>query len=213
MLIIGGRGDSAGRLYYSAIVATQYNEPELVKSVANGNEVAFKRLYHLHYDNVYRCSKLFLGSRDKAREVAQVVFVRIWDYRTRLTDVSDFNAYLMVMLKNACKDLIKARAKQYAIEQEFATRQVHVAYDTDYGIRTTDFQAAYAYAVASMPARRKQVFQLAKEERLSYEEIASQFKISIFTVKEQLRIAGGYMKHRLQPFLVAISIILLSWPI
>ncbi len=70
------------------------------------NEQRMERLFHDHYEQMYRFAFALLHDNEEARDVVSDVFSRLWDKQL----VPD-RAYLMRSVKNACINLI-ARKKR-----------------------------------------------------------------------------------------------------
>lgn len=70
------------------------------------NEQRMERLFHDHYEQMYRFAFALLHDNEEARDVVSDVFSRLWD-KQLLPD----RAYLMRSVKNACINLI-ARKKR-----------------------------------------------------------------------------------------------------
>ena len=70
------------------------------------NEQRMERLFHDHYDQMYRFAFALLHDNEEARDVVSDVFSRLWD-KQLLPD----RAYLMRSVKNGCINLI-ARKKR-----------------------------------------------------------------------------------------------------
>lgn len=70
------------------------------------NEQRMERLFHDHYEQMYRFAFALLHDNEEARDVVSDVFSRLWDKQL----IPD-RAYLMRSVKNACINLI-ARKKR-----------------------------------------------------------------------------------------------------
>lgn len=70
------------------------------------NEQRMERLFHDHYEQMFRFAFALLHDNEEARDVVSDVFSRLWD-KQLLPD----RAYLMRSVKNACINLI-ARKKR-----------------------------------------------------------------------------------------------------
>ena len=68
------------------------------------NEQRMERLFHDHYEQMYRFAFALLHDNEEARDVVSDVFSRLWDKQL----VPD-QAYLMRSVKNACINLIARR--------------------------------------------------------------------------------------------------------
>jgi len=69
------------------------------------NEQRMERLFHDHYEQMYRFAFALLHDNEEARDVVSDVFSRLWDKQL----VPD-RAYLMRSVKNACINLISVSA-------------------------------------------------------------------------------------------------------
>jgi RNA polymerase sigma-70 factor (ECF subfamily) len=178
----------------------EYNEATILKLLAQDNAMAFAQLYAQHHDRVFRYAFRFLRSRELALEVVQEVFMRLWRYRQRLSEVNNFEVYLFSIKKNVVYKKLADLAQQHVAEREFASSLSLEDGGTDHPLREEQLQEALRRVVSDLPPQRRQIFQMAKEDHLSYQEIASQLKISPFTVKEQLKLAYRQVRDKLRPF-------------
>lgn len=178
----------------------EYNEATILKLLAQDNATAFAQLYAQHHDRVFRYAFRFLRSRELALEVVQDVFMRLWRYRQRLAEVNNFEVYLFSIKKNVVYKKLADLAQQHVSEREFASSLSLEDGGSDHPLREEQLQEALRRVVSALPPQRRQIFQMAKEDHLSYQEIASQLKISPFTVKEQLKLAYRQVRDKLRPF-------------
>ena len=74
--------------------------------ITEENEQRMERLFHDHYEQMYRFAFALLHDNEEARDVGSDVFSRLWDKQL----VPD-RTYLMRSVKNACINLI-ARKKR-----------------------------------------------------------------------------------------------------
>ena len=70
------------------------------------NEQRMERLFHDHYEQMYRFAFALLHDNEEARDVVSDVFSRLWDKQL----VPD-RAYLMRSVKNACINLIARKGR------------------------------------------------------------------------------------------------------
>ena len=59
-----------------------YNENELLAGMANGDETAFGRLFHLHHQALGDYIWKLTGSKEAAEEITQEAFVKAWQQLT-----------------------------------------------------------------------------------------------------------------------------------
>jgi RNA polymerase sigma-70 factor (family 1) len=154
--------------------------------------VAFKKLYDQYYPGLFIAAKKFLKSADMAEDVVQEVFLAIWDRRTKLTHVNQFDLYLYRIAKNKVSELVIAQLKSNALRQEYAAR-MKVADDGEYKEQRLQ---QIENLVQAMPKKRKEIFILAKLEGLRYDAIARRLNISLGVVQHTVTKALKFINDR-----------------
>lgn len=174
-----------------------HNEKELLLQVAHGDREAFKILYTACYPQVQRYISLFEPAADTRDELAQDVFVRIWEKRSRLGQVESFKGYLFLITRNVVLNFIRAlkvRQKMRELDES-----------TDPGTNDLEkellFKQYYTIALQAMeklPAGRRKVLKMSIDDGLSLDEIATELQITRAGVKKQLYAATAFVRQYLQ---------------
>jgi RNA polymerase sigma-19 factor, ECF subfamily len=177
---------------------------------SDGASADFEALFRAHYGPVCRFLAAIVRSREVAEELAQDVFLRMWQLRD-IAGVPMTPAYLFGAAHN--------RARQYLRHERVVARvgalirspsSVSHATPAD-DLVHDDLAAAIDAAVAALPDRCRLVFVLSRQQHLSYTEIAQVLGISIKTVETQMWRALKTLRARLAPFLtVAVATLPLS---
>ena len=76
-------------------------EGTLLTSINHGDTKAFENLFMLYFPKLKSFLSGFLDSEAEAEDLAQDVFVKIWQNRYSLEKIENLNAYLYRMAKNA----------------------------------------------------------------------------------------------------------------
>lgn len=78
----------------------------------------FRELYDRQINRVYRLALLLLGSVTDAEDVAQTVFLKIWEKNPKFRDTDHETAWVLTTTRNQCRDLQKSfyRKHRTAIE-------------------------------------------------------------------------------------------------
>lgn len=84
-----------------------------MESTAQGNALAFNTIFKAFYPKIERFLAGFLDSKEEAEDLAQDVFVKLWQNRSSLMYVENLNAYLYRMTKNTLFDYIEKTSKMY----------------------------------------------------------------------------------------------------
>ncbi len=93
------------------------SDRELMERTAAGDREAFAALIGRHQTSVLSIAYRFLGDRAEAEDVAQSVFVRLWESARRYRPDAPLPAYLRTLTVNLCLDL-KRKARFVVLETE-----------------------------------------------------------------------------------------------
>ena len=166
-----------------------YNEEHVLLEVAMGNESAFRQLFHTYHhklgDYIYRLTESLLVSED----IVQEVFIRIWIYRAKLSEVQNFDSYLFKMARNQAFTALKKLAKDQQklskwILAEMSSQQIKNEDNFDQA-----YQGLIDDAVAHLPPQQQVIYELSRFHKLKYEEIAARLNISLETVRKHIHLA------------------------
>lgn len=158
----------------------------LVQELIAGNEKAFLTLFNAYRRDVYAYGFSLLKSKEYAEEITQDVFLKVWLKRETLDANLSFKSYLLTITKNKTLNFLRKVAKDEKLKQE-VFHQSQIAYDPiSQGIREKDLEVIKQKAIDQLPERRKLIFELSRNEGMSYEDISRELGISMNTVKSQM---------------------------
>ncbi|PST84545.1 RNA polymerase sigma-70 factor [Pedobacter yulinensis] len=160
----------------------------LFREIQSGNKTAFDELFGLYYDRLVCFAKHYTRQAESAEDITSELFVRIWLMRTRLSAIMQPEVYLYISIKNACFNLSRANRKRTAV---LSPQPVEDSFDPPANDRANhmedkELQRILDLAVGALPAQRRLIFRLVKEEGFKSAEVASVLGISIRTVENQL---------------------------
>lgn len=157
----------------------------LVNKLANDDEVAFEVLFHKYKDKLYSFLIHLGNSASAAEDVLQDVFMKIWDRRTQLGDIDNFNAYLFRMAANQAINLMRRQSREIKILDELKLYTIDEN-GTAQAMSEKEVQETLAKALATLPQQQYKVFMLSREHGLKYDDIAAEMGISAATVRNHM---------------------------
>ena len=158
----------------------------LTTELKNSSDVAFRSLFDLYYQDIYKFSFSLLKSKEFAEENVQDVFLKVWLHRENLNLEKSFKAYLFTIARNGAFNFLNKAANDASLKDEvFYTSQK--SYDEgDYSIREEDCKKLRKQAIKQLPPKRKKIFKMSRKHGKTYEEISQELGISVSTVKNQM---------------------------
>lgn len=127
--------------------------------------------------------------------MVQDVFLKCWQGRDQWAQINDMEGWLYRVISNQLIDYLRKTAtdqrKRQQIWQRIQTMSSGVTEEFD----ARETSRRLQYAIAQLPAQRKAIFLLHRENDLSYQEIAAQMNLSRHTVKNQLSAALSTLRR------------------
>lgn len=192
---------------------------DLLVSVSENDDYAFRVFYDLYYRSVFRFTYYFLRNKEACGEVVSNVFVAVWKSRVSLRRISNIDAYLYVVARNESNRYLReCQAQRRCLSLEDIPISVldlnsppHDGEAPDSRLLESEVEELVRRLINDLPERCRTVFLLNRQEGLSSREIARALSLSESTVRVQLKIAvdrivTGIRKH--YPDLKLISLLM-----
>jgi RNA polymerase sigma-70 factor (ECF subfamily) len=176
------------------------DERALLQKIQAGDEGAYDSAFRAWYPVLVRVATALLHDPDAAEEVAQDVMVELWRRRHLLDANVTLGAYLLRSVRNRSLNHLRHLKVRKRSESD-----VEALYDapiaTDQPIVATELAEAARHAVAGLPPRCREIFELSRVHGLRYAQIAEALDISPKTVEAQMGKALKILRERLAAWL------------
>jgi len=160
------------------------NESDVLGRLKAGEQDAFESIFKLYYAQLVGVAENMLRERAAAEDAVQDVMVELWRRRESLAVETSIRAYLFRAVRNRALNQIRHQRVAPTADPEAAERVATPAADREF--ETSELKAVLRKAVASLPERCREVFELSRVQGLPYAEIANVMGISIKTVEAQM---------------------------
>lgn len=168
-------------------MALPSTESILVARLSDGDEKAFRALFHSYKNKLFKYSIRYVKSVAAAEDIVQDSFLKIWENRQQLNTDQQFGAYLFRIARNQIFNQFKKATYQAAYEQfSLKSQQQDLNHQTEWEVFCSDYGGHLQKAIERLPAQRQRIFNLSRMEGLSHEEIAQKLSLSKNTVKVQI---------------------------
>jgi RNA polymerase sigma factor (sigma-70 family) len=127
----------------------------------------------------------FMKDEDKAHDVVQDVFLKLWQKRSELEQIENIEAFAMRMTRNRCVDLLRAN-KVVPIDAETDRKMNEETIDVHSQIELNEAASQVKKLIGRLPHLQRMVMQLRDIDQLSYEEIAEVTDLQINAIRVNL---------------------------
>jgi len=181
---------------------SEVDDRELLARLKAGQTSAFDAIFRANYALLVRVAETMLRDRGMAEEISQDVMLELWRRRDTLGVTESVRGYLLQATRNRTLNALRHRAIEKRSEPHLMDGTSRLP-STDAAAREGEIEVALQAAIADLPDRCRQVFELSRGEGLKYAEIASRLGISVKTVEVQMGKALRILRERLKPWLPA----------
>lgn len=166
---------------------TQIDEQEKKKK--------FEQFFILTFPKVKAFAWKVLRSEEDAEDIAQDIFVKLWDNPEIWEDKDTWDSYIYAMARNHIYNFLKhqsvAISYQEKLSQEDSPSFEFDIYDKLYA---KELQLLIKLTLDGMPEQRRRVFSMSRQHGMSNQEIADKLQLSVRTVERHIYLALQELK-------------------
>jgi len=162
------------------------NEEKLLALITLGDEKAFEKVFHHYRHKIYNYACHLLEDRDKADELVQEVFLKVWLLRDRIPTIAKFDAWLFIIARNRIFDMLKLLSRELSAREQMALAYGPEPETAENQLIIKENEELLRHALRQLSPRQQLIFDLSRHQGMKHEEIASRLHISRNTVKTHL---------------------------
>jgi RNA polymerase sigma-70 factor (ECF subfamily) len=177
----------------------------LMLRVRADDENAFRELVEATEDRVYGTIAKMLGGTEGAEDLAQRVYLRIWQARGRYEPSAKFTTWLFSITRRLVLNERRGRSRRGAVFYDPAPEEnvrEAVASDSPAAEASAgELARAIDAALAALPEDQRTAMILRRYEEMPYEEIAAVLRSTVPAVKSLLFRARNTLREKLEAWL------------
>jgi RNA polymerase sigma-70 factor, ECF subfamily len=188
------------------------NDHQLLAASSAGAEEAFWEITRRYRNQITNYVYRMLDDYDRAVDLAQETFVRVWVNASRYQATYSFSTYIYKIAHNLAISELRQRKRRRTIqlptffsdkdneemEVEFEDRKQILAEDLMIG---DERRQAVSRAIASLPEKYRAALVLCDIEEKSYDEISEVLGLPVGTVRSRINRARNLLKEKLRDYL------------
>ncbi|SEW53465.1 RNA polymerase sigma factor [Chitinophaga arvensicola] len=174
--------------------AQLYDDKELFLAIAEGDETAFRRLFHKYVPQLRPIAQHITKTAAVTEDIIQETFLRLWVSRDKLPEIEQPRSWLLRIVFYQSFTYLRKQAVHHKAMDTLAP--VEPVFSMEENMAYDSMMKQVGLAVAQLPPRAKQIYLLSREQGLKIPEIARELSLSTNTVKNSLvRSLQSIRKH------------------
>jgi RNA polymerase sigma-70 factor (family 1) len=177
--------------------------------LADDDVSAFTEIYNRYYDRIFQLAFAYAKLTELAEDVAQQVFLKLWERRKELRKTENPEGWLF----RAAKYQVWTILQREAGRKEYQDKIVQMLYENGLSPDQQIFQkeqvAIINEAINTLTPKQQEVYRLGRESGMTYQQIADKLNIGKETVKEHMFKALKALRNKLESHKDILLIVIL----
>ncbi len=184
---------------------------EIVTRLINGDEQAFKFIFHFFYPRIYHFIRAYIPGDDLAEDVVQDTFLTLWNKRNDLKADTHINAWLYTVARNACLKKIRDGKRKKGLffshlnELELEMNMEALAKVDTSELIFREIEQIITDTLEGLPPQCRKIFEMSRFEHKKNTEIADELEISVKAVENQMTKALKTFRNTLRDYLPIVA--------
>ena len=185
-------------------------EKTILHQLRAGDPAAFKAIYDLYWDRLYKTAVQKVPHAENAEEIIQDIFVDLWERRASLV-IGDLEHYLFRAVKYKVLDYIRAQLVRR--QHEDSVSHTAVGYgdpDIEEELAYRELRDAFHSGLNDLPEKTREIFRLSRVEQFSVHEISALLHIPERTISYHIVQAQRMLRICLKDYMPLLLPLFLS---
>src|SRR5881275_3049757 len=184
------------------MIPTQSPEPddrELVQTIRSGDSDAFEQLVRRKTSKVYSLCYRIIGNAEDAKDISQLVFIKLWENLEKYDPAYAFDTWLYRMVTNVAIDFMRNKqSRDNAVNSNLRLVRTHADAEQGVVIQRKEVEGVFNAVSSVLSPKQKTIFVMNQMEDLPSSEIAKILGCRESTVRNHLFNARKLMQQQLK---------------
>jgi RNA polymerase sigma-70 factor, ECF subfamily len=177
----------------------EVDDRQLVETIRSGDTSAFEQLVRRKTSKVYGLCYRIIGNAEDAKDISQLVFIKLWENLSKYDPHFAFDTWLYRMVTNVAIDFLRNKqSRENAINSNL--RLVRTSTDAEQGVvvQRKEIENVFNAVSAVLSPKQKAIFVMREMDDLASSEIARVLGCRESTVRNHLFNARKLMQEQLK---------------
>ena len=177
----------------------ELDDRQLVETIRRGDNDAFEQLVRRKTTKVYSLCYRIIGNAEDAKDISQLVFIKLWENLDKYDPHFAFDTWLYRMVTNVAIDFLRNKqSRENAVNSNL--RLVKTSSDAEQGVvvQRKEIENVFNAVATVLSPKQKTIFVMREMDDLPSSEIAKILGCRESTVRNHLFNARKLMQQQLR---------------
>lgn len=149
----------------------------------------FRNFFEKNFPKVKAFAWQLLKSEEDAEDIAQDIFVKLWENPDLWIEREKLDGYLYAVVRNHIYNFLKHKAVEFDYLEVTAEKMRMVEQelpDMNEQLHAQELELLFQMAIERMPEQRRRIYLMSREEGMTSLEIAEKLNISVRTAEHHI---------------------------
>lgn len=177
----------------------QPDDKELVDASRQGDSSAFEELVRRKSGKVYGICYRVIGNAEDAKDISQLVFIKLWENLEKYDPTFTFDTWLYRMVQNVAIDFLRSRnSREATVNSNLRLVKTEESADQGETLEHKEVENLFNEISEALSPKQKTIFVMNQMEDLQLAEIAKILGSSESTVRNHLFNARKTLRRELR---------------
>jgi RNA polymerase sigma-70 factor (ECF subfamily) len=179
--------------------SVELDDRQLVETIRRGDNDAFEQLVRRKTTKVYSLCYRIIGNAEDAKDISQLVFIKLWENLDKYDPHFAFDTWLYRMVTNVAIDFLRNKqSRENAVNSNL--RLVKTSSDAEQGVvvQRKEIENVFNAVATVLSPKQKTIFVMREMDDLPSSEIAKILGCRESTVRNHLFNARKLMQQQLR---------------
>lgn len=176
----------------------ELDDRQLVQTIREGDAHAFEQLVRRKTSKVYALCYRIIGNAEDAKDISQLVFIKLWENLQKYDPAYAFDTWLYRMVTNVAIDFMRNKqSRENAVNSNLRLVKTSADAEQTVVVQRKEIEKVFDEVSTSLSPKQKTIFVMNQMEDLPSAEIAKILGCRESTVRNHLFNARKLMQRHL----------------
>jgi RNA polymerase sigma-70 factor (ECF subfamily) len=187
------------RLMIPTKTTVELDDRQLVQTIRQGDSDAFEQLIRRKTSKVYALCYRVIGNAEDAKDISQLVFIKLWENLEKYDPQYAFDTWLYRMVTNVAIDFMRNKqSRDNAVNSNLRLVKTSADAEQAVTVQRKEIETVFMEVSAVLSPKQKTIFVMNQMDDLPSSEIAKILGCRESTVRNHLFNARKLMQVQLQ---------------